>query len=123
MFTFNSPVISENVWKICFKSQEEMIKIYYEGREEEKKEKKEGMIEYISFTIYIDKDLDDASLLKTLRKQLMRIYLWETGQQDHMFTEEEFCDLNSVAAPLICKTANEIASRLKENGIRKEKKK
>ena len=30
-------------------------------------------------------------------------YLWETGQQDRRYTEEELCDLMSIAAPLICK--------------------
>ena len=32
MFTFKSPAISKNIWKLCFRNREEMNKIYYEGR-------------------------------------------------------------------------------------------
>lgn len=37
MFTFKSPVVPENIWKICFKKEEEMSKIYYENRKQKKK--------------------------------------------------------------------------------------
>lgn len=121
MFTFNSPVIYENIWKISLKTNKELRKIYFEGRKEEKKEELGGILEYSSSTIYIDKDLDDDLLGRALRKQLMNLYLWETGQQDHLFTEEEFCDLTSVAAPLICKTADNIILMLKKDMKDKER--
>ena len=116
MLEFYSPVIHENVWKISLKTNKELRKIYFEGRKEEKEEELEGIIEYSSSTIYIDKELDDDLLGRALRKQLVNLYLWETGQQAHLFTEEEFCDLTTVAAPLICKTADEILSKLRNGG-------
>ena len=112
MFAFNSPVIQENIWRICLKTKKELNIIYYEDKKIEKEEDFKGLIEYSSSTIYIDMDLDKKLLKRTLRKKLMNLYLWETGQQNHLFTEEEFCDLTSVAAPLICKTADEIALEL-----------
>lgn len=121
MLEFYSPVIHENIWKISLKTNKELRKIYFEGRKEEKKEELGGIIEYSSSTIYIDKDLDDDLLERALRKQLMNLYLWETGQQDHLFTEEEFCDLTSVAAPLICKTADNIILMLKKDMKDKER--
>ena len=121
MLEFYSPVIHENVWKISLKTNNELRKIYFEGRKEEKKEELGGVIEYSSSTIYIDKELDDDLLGRALRKQLMNLYLWETGQQDHLFTEEEFCDLTSVAAPLICKTADNIILMLKKDMKDKER--
>lgn len=121
MLEFYSPVIHENVWKISLKTNKELRKIYFEGRKEEKKEELGGVIEYSSSTIYIDKELDDDLLGRALRKQLMNLYLWETGQQDHLFTEEEFCDLTSVAAPLICKTADNIILMLKKDMKDKER--
>lgn len=115
MYQFNSPVIHENIWRICLKTNKELNEIYNEDRKEANEDNFGGMIEYSSSTIYLNKDLDDASYRKSLRKQLMNLYLWETGQQDHLFTQEEFCDLTSVAAPLICKTADDIALALKKN--------
>lgn len=112
MFEFKSPVIPEHIWKISLKTPKEMLKIYYEDRPIEQ-EKIEGITEYIISTIYIDETLDDKELLRTLRKQLMRLYLFETGQQNRKFTEEEFCDLMSVASPLICKTANRLKRLVK----------
>lgn len=112
MFTFNSPIIHENIWKIYLKTKKELIKIYYGEIKDD--EDIEGIIDYIDSTIYLDKNLDDISLKKELRKKLMHLYLWETGQQEHRFTEEEFCDLTSVAAPLICRTADDIFLRIKK---------
>lgn len=120
MFTFKSPVIQENIWKICLKTKRELNKIYFEDRKIEKEEDLKGLIEFSSLTIYIDKNLDDVSLTRILRKKLMNLYLWETGQQDHLFTEEEFCDLTSVVAPLICQTANDIVLCLKKNSKKGE---
>lgn len=117
MFKFKSPVISEHVWKICFMTDEEMSEIYYADKEtEDKKEKINGILEFMSSTIYINENLDESLLLETLREKLMVMYLWETGQQDHNFSEEEFCDLISVASPLICKTAESIVLKLKKKG-------
>lgn len=115
MFTFNSPVIRENIWKIDFKTKEELKRIYYEAKEAENKEEIDGIIEFRTFTIYLNKDLDEVSLKKILRKKLVNLYLWETGQQDHRYTEEEFCDLVSVLAPLICKSADDILLNIKRD--------
>lgn len=96
-----------------------MNRIYYEGRIPEENSRIHGITEYITSTVYIDKDLDGFLLAKTLRHELTHIYLWETGQQDRVFNEEEMCDLISVAAPTIDKAVNEIILRLKEGLYKK----
>lgn len=91
-----------------------MTKIYYKNRTPDEEVRIHGITEYVTSTIYIDKDLDGFLLAKALRHELTHIYLWETGQQDRVFNEEELCDIMSVAAPMIYKTADEIVFRLKE---------
>lgn len=114
MFSFKSPAISKNIWKLCFRDREEMNRIFYEGRTPDEGVRLHGITEYVTSTIYIDKDLDGFLLAKALRHELMHVYLWETGQQGRVYSEEETCDLLSVAAPAICKTTEEITLRLKE---------
>ena len=121
MLTFKSPVIHENIWKIVLKTNKELNAIY----NKDKKEKRNnddigGVIEYSTMTIYIDKNLDDSLFRKAFRKQLMNLYLWETGQEGHLFTQEDFCDLASVVAPLICKTADEILLKIRNGGNKNE---
>lgn len=91
-----------------------MKRLYYENRTPEEGIRIHGMTEYISSTIYIDKELDGFLLAKTLRHELTHIYLWETGQQGRVYDEEELCDILSVATPSVNKTTNEIILRLKE---------
>lgn len=119
MFTFKSPGISKNIWKLCFRNRKEMTKIFYEDRVPDEEARIHGITEYVTSTIYIDKDLDGFLLVKTLRHELTHVYLWETGQQGRVFTEEELCDIMSVASPLICKTTDEIVLRLKEGLYKK----
>ena len=114
MFTFISPVNPKSVWKLCFRTKEEMNKIYYENRPVDEEARIHGATEYITSTVYIDKELDGLVLAKTLRHELMHIYLWETGQQDRVMNEEETCDLMSVAGPVVCKAVDNIMLRLKE---------
>lgn len=119
MFTFKSPANQKNVWKLCFRDRAEMNKIYYENRPVDEETRIHGITEYITQTVYVDKELDGFLLSKVLRHELMHIYLWETGQQDRVCNEEETCDLMSVAAPLICKAVDEIVFRLHEGLYRK----
>lgn len=114
MFTFKSPAIPKNIWKLCFRDREEMNRIYYENRTPDEGTRLHGITEFITSTVYIDKELDGFTLVKALRHELTHIYLWETGQQDRVMNEEEICDFMSVAAPIIYKTADEIVFRLKE---------
>ena len=114
MFTFVSPINPKNIWTLCFRDKDEMNKIFYENRPVDQEARLHGITEYITQTIYIDKDLDGFLLGKALRHELTHIYLWETGQQDCCKNEEETCDFISVAAPVITKTAEEIMLRLKE---------
>lgn len=119
-FTFKSPAINTNIWKLCFRDREEMDRIYYEGRQPEEGARIHGITEYITQTVYIDKDLDGFPLTKVLRHELTHIYLWETGNQgQEKYDEEEICDILSVAAPYICKTTDEIILRLKEGLYKK----
>lgn len=113
-FKFKSPAISKNIWNLCFRNREEMNKIYYENRTPDEEARIHGIVEYVTSTVYIDKDLDGFLLAKALRHELTHIYLWETGQQGRVFNEEELCDIISVASPAIQKTTSEIILRLKE---------
>lgn len=113
-FTFKSPAISKNIWTLCFRDKEEMNRIYYEGKSTEDNGRLFGITEFVSSTIYIDKDLDGFVLAKTLRHELAHVYLWETGQQDRVMNEEEVCEFMSIATPAIQKTTDEILLRLKE---------
>lgn len=114
MFTFKSMVNPKNIWTLCFRDKNEMNRLYYENKTPDENARVHGMTEYITQTIYIDKELDGFLLGKTLRHELAHIYLWETGQQDRIMSEEEQCDFISVAAPIICKAADEIMLRLRE---------
>ena len=115
MFEFKSPAISKNTWKLCFRDKKTMNDIYYEGRTPDDEARIHGITEYITQTVYIDKELDGFLLSKVLRHELTHIYLWETGQQAREnYNEEEICDILIVAAPAICKTTDEIILRLKE---------
>ena len=114
-FTFKSPAIPKNIWKLCFRDKKTMNDIYYEGRTPDDEARIHAITEYITQTVYIDKELDGFLLSKVLRHELTHIYLWETGQQAREnYNEEEICDILSVAAPIICKTTDEIILRLKE---------
>lgn len=113
-FTFKSPANPKNIWKLCFRDRAEMNRIYYENRTPDENARLHGITEFISQTVYIDKELDGFLLVKALRHELTHIWLWETGQQDRVLNEEETCDLMSVAAPIICKSVDEIILRLKE---------
>lgn len=119
IFTFKSPVITKNIWKLCFRDRKEMTNIFYEDRTPDEEVRIHGVTDYIALTIYIDKDLDGFLLSKALRHELTHVYLWETGQQGRVFDEEELCDIMSVASPLIHKTVEEIIFRLKEGLYRK----
>lgn len=119
MFTFRSLITPKNIWTLCFRDKEDMTRIYYENRTPEEGARIYGLTEYTNSTIYIDKDLDGFLLMKTLRHELTHVYLWETGQQDRIMNEEEICDFISVAASIICKTADEIMLRLKEGLYKK----
>jgi hypothetical protein len=114
MFTFSSPAIAKNTWKLCFRDEDEMNDIFYERKQPEEGVRIHGITEYHTQTVYIDKSLDGFLLGKALRHELMHIYLWETGQQARDYTEEEVCDLMSVAGPAVTKAADNIMLRLRE---------
>lgn len=116
---FTSPINPKNIWTLCFKDRNEMNRIFYEDRPIDQETRLFGLTEYVSQTIYVDKDLDGFLLGKTLRHELTHIYLWETGQQDRILNEEETADFMSVAAPIITKTAEEIMLRLREGLYKK----
>lgn len=114
MFTFKSPAQQNNIWKLCFKDRDEMLNIYYEKRTPEEGVRVYGVTDYISSTIFLDRELDGWMLGKVLRHELGHAYLWETGNQGHTYDEEEMVDFMSVAGPAICKTADDIMLRLRE---------
>ena len=111
---FTSPINQKNIWKLCFRDRDEMNRIYYENRSVDQEIRLHGLTDYITQTIYVDKDLDGFLLGKTLRHELTHVYLWETGQQDRVLNEEEIANLVSVAAPIICKCADTLMLRLRE---------
>ena len=79
MFTFKSPVNSKNIWKLCFRNRKEMNDIFYENRPVDEEVRLHGITEYITQTIYIDKELDGYLLGKALRHELTHVYY---GKQD-----------------------------------------
>lgn len=91
-----------------------MTHLFYDDKTVTEEVRILGITNFVTSTIYLDKDLDGFILAKTLRHELTHVYLWETGQQDRVLSEEEICDLMSVAAPIIHKTVEEILFRLKE---------
>lgn len=113
-FTFKSPANSKNIWKLCFRDRDAMNKIFYENRPIDEETRIHGITEYVTQTIYIDKELDGYLLAKTLRHELTHVYLWETGQQGRVYNEEELADIISVATPDIVQTTNDIMLRLRE---------
>ena len=117
MLTFKSPAISEKTWKLCLKSKKEMLNIYYENTEPEDRYSVYGITEYAISTVYIDKDIDGFLLVKTLRHELMHIYLWDLEKNGKYYTEDEVSEILEVSAPLICEKADELLSRLKEKLI------
>lgn len=114
MFTFQLPTGVKNVWKLCFRDKAEMKRIFYEDRIPEDGMIVNGITDFNASTIFLEKSLDGFLLAKTLRHELMHAYLWETGQQGRDYSEEEMCDIVSVASPIINKTADDILLRLKE---------
>lgn len=122
MLTFKSPANSDNTWKLYLRTNKEMVDIFYEGTEPEDGTCFFGITEYPTSKVYINKDLDGFLLLKTLRHELMHIYLWEIGKKKDDYTEDEVCEAMSVVAPLICKIADDIALRLKKKNKEKTKK-
>ena len=117
-FTFKSPANSKNIWKLCFRDRDTMNKIFYENRPIDEETRINGITEYITQTVYIDKELDGYLLAKTLRHELTHVYLWETGQQGRVYNEEELADIISVATPDIVQTANNIILRLREGSYK-----
>lgn len=116
MIPFKSPICSEHIWHLCLKTNKEIEELYYSDIKKKEQEKDiHGIIEYITSTIYIDKNLDDVLMVKEIRKQLMRIYLYDTGMDNILYSEENFCDIVSVASPVICKKAEKIFSKIKNN--------
>ena len=111
---FTSPINPKNIWTLCFKDRNEMNRIFYEDRPIDQETRLFGLTEYVSQTIYVDKDLDGFLLGKTLRHELTHVYLWETGQQEISKNEEEICDFMGVAGPIICKCADNLILRLRE---------
>lgn len=114
MFEFESPAISKNRWKLCFREPKVLYDMYYENRTPEEGCEFFGLTEYKTMTVYINKNLDGFILAKTLRHELMHIYLWETGQQGRKYVEEDICDITSVASPAINAVVDNILLRLKE---------
>lgn len=110
---FNSPTNPEKVWKISLKTQTEMKNIFYKDNEPKNDEKILGITEYETSTIYIDEELDDFLLKKVLRHELMHVYLFESNKIKFIYTESDVCKITSKVAPLICKTVDDIVSKIK----------
>ena len=115
MFTFKSPVKKKKKWKVYLKSPKEMIDIYYEDTEPEDGYTVNGITDFTTDNVYINNELDGFLLMKTIRHELMHVYLWDLEKNDYHFSDEEVVEIMSVAAPLICEIANEIAKKIKRN--------
>ena len=116
MITFKSPATSKKRWKLYLKSPKEMLDIYYEDTEPEDGYSVHGITEYATSTIYINKNIDGFLLLKTIRHELMHVYLWDLEKNGTFYTDEEVSEIIGISAPLICKTADEILSKIRNGG-------
>ena len=74
MIKFNSPVISENIWNLYFKTREEMTKIYYEDVTPEDDMRINGITEYATSNVYIDKELRGQNYGSRVLKKLKDKY-------------------------------------------------
>lgn len=122
MITFKSPVTPKSIWNLCFKNSKEMNDIFYEDAEPEEGQTLFGLTDYLALKVYINEDLDGFLLKKTIRHELMHIYLWEKEKNNSLYNDDEICEIMSIAAPLICNRTDEIISEIKKERRRKYEK-
>ena len=112
MITFDSFVNKDKKWEVQLKNDKELSDIYFENQEQEKGVSINGLTEYLTSKIYINEELYGFSLIKTIRHELMHVYLWETNKNNSSYTEDEVCEILSNSIPFINKTADDILSKL-----------
>lgn len=122
MITFKSPANPKSIWKLCFKNSKEMNDIFYEDAEPEEGQTLFGLTDYLALKVYINEDLDGFLLKKTIRHELMHIYLWENEKKNSLYNDDEICEIMCIAAPLICNKTDEIISKIKKERRRKYEK-
>lgn len=120
MITFNLLVNNSSKWNLYLKNDSEMKNIYYGDQEPEDGMSINGVTEYITSSVYISKKLNGFMLIKTLRHELMHIYLYELGKRDAFYSEDEVCEILADAMPIIDKTTDEILLKLRNGGNKNE---
>lgn len=127
MFTFRSPADLKKTWKLYLKSPKEMIEIFYEDTEPEDGCSVNGITEFPTSKVYINKNINGFLLKKTIIHELMHIYLWDSGKNKSYYSADEVSEIFEVAAPLICKIKDEVVLKLgneeniKSNNLENEK--
>ena len=113
MLTFDSFVNKEKKWELYLKNDKEMEDIYYEDQEKEEGKTLHGITEFLTSKVYINEKLNGFVLIKTLRHELMHIYLYEIDKRDIFYSEDEVCEILADAIPLINTRVGEIISKMK----------
>lgn len=114
MFKFKLLDESKYSWEVHLKSNKELTEIYSEEYETDEGTAFFGITEYLTSKLYINKDIDGYLLIKTLRHELMHIYLWENDNNNGIYDEDEICETISYIAPIICEKAEEIFLKIKK---------
>lgn len=112
MLTFKSPIDSKKIWKLYLKSPKEMIELFYEDTEPKDGYSINGITEFPTSKVYINKRINGFLLIKTLKHELMHVYLYDSKKNQALYTQEEVTEIISDAAPLICNTVDEILFKL-----------
>ena len=114
MITFNSFVNKEKKWEVYLKGNDEIFDMYYEDEKPEEGMMVHGLTEFSESKIYINDRLEGFVLIKTLRHELLHVYLYEIDKRDIYYSEDEVCEILSEITPWIYETADEIVSKLKK---------
>lgn len=115
MIIFKSPTNLKKEWNLYLKSQDEMKEIYYEDEKIEDEYFINGVTEFATSNVYIDKDINGFLFKKTIRHELMHVYLYDMGKNKIRYTEDEVAEIMSDAAPLICELTHKVMLQIKEN--------
>lgn len=103
--------INNNIWNITEIDKEWLINKYNEEHEN-KTTFVFGLCEYVTHTIFINKDMCFEQKIKTLKHELTHCYIWEYGMYNVVeFNEEFICDLVSASNDFI----SEVINKFKKN--------
>lgn len=114
MITFDSPTIPDKKWKICFKSKKEMSQLYYGEQYKDNKEIVFGITDFDDVIVYLNKEIKGFVLSKTLKHELMHVFLFDSEKRSYLYSNENASELINMAAPYVYNTSTEILLKIKD---------